>query len=86
MRNLIVSTDMRGKVRDFVLHYIKDDDLEDSENMFELGYVNSLFAMQLVMFVEKECGFSIPRDQLKLSNFHSIDAIVALVESQAANV
>lgn len=81
-----MSSDIRGKVRNFVLNYIKDDDLEDHENMFELGYVNSLFAMQLVMFVEKECGFSIPREQLKLSNFHSIDAIVALAESQAAKV
>lgn len=73
---------IRAKVRDFVLAYVKDEQLEDDENMFELGYVNSLFAMQLVMFVEKECGVTIPREELKLSNFASIDAIVTLMEAQ----
>ena len=72
---------IREKIRNFVLSYVKDDQLENDENMFELGYVNSLFAMQLVMFVEKECGFTVPREELKLSNFQSIDAIVSLVES-----
>ncbi len=72
----------RARIREFVMAYVKDDELEDNENMFELGYVNSLFAMQLVMFVEKEFAMSIGRDQLKLSNFHSIDSIVALVKGQ----
>lgn len=69
----------RAKIREFVLAYVKDDELQDDENMFELGYVNSLFAMQLVMFVEKEFSMTISREQIKLSNFQSIDSIVALV-------
>ena len=77
-------TGIRAKIRDFVLAYVKDDQLEDDENMFELGYVNSLFAMQLVMFVEKECGFTVPREELKLSNFQSIDAIVSLIETKGS--
>lgn len=70
----------RELIREFVLGYVKDDSLEDGENMFELGYVNSLFAMQLVMFVEKKFQMTISRDQLRLANFQSIDAIVDLVE------
>ncbi len=69
----------RELIREFVLGYVKDDSLEDGENMFELGYVNSLFAMQLVMFVEKRFQMTISRDQLRLANFQSIDAIVDLV-------
>ena len=78
-----MSADARTDIREFVFGYIKDDSLEDNENMFELGYVNSLFAMQLVMFVEKRFAFSIPRDQLKLANFRSIDAIVELVNNRS---
>lgn len=73
--------EQRKIIREFVLNYIKDDSLEDQENMFELGYVNSLFAMQLVLFVEKQFGFTISREKLSLANFQSVDAIVALVES-----
>ncbi len=69
----------REQIREFILSYVKDDSLEDDENMFELGYVNSLFAMQLVTFVEKRFQMTIGRDQLKLANFQSIDAIVDLV-------
>ena len=72
----------RARIREFVLAYVKDDELQDDENMFELGYVNSLFAMQLVMFVEKEFSMTIHREQIKLSNFQSIDSIVALVAGQ----
>jgi acyl carrier protein len=75
--------DKKQRIRDFVLGYVKDDELEDDENMFELGYVNSLFAMQLVLFVEKEFGIAVPREDLKLSNFQSIDAIAALVEARS---
>ncbi|MDY0241079.1 MAG: acyl carrier protein [Rhodospirillaceae bacterium] len=77
-----MTSEIRAAIRGFVLAFVKDDLLDDDENMFELGYVNSLFAMQLVMFVEKTYGFSVPRDDLKLSNFQSIDAIVALVEER----
>ncbi|MDR3299545.1 MAG: phosphopantetheine-binding protein [Candidatus Accumulibacter sp.] len=74
---------MKSRIREFVLSYVKDDELEDDENMFELGYANSLFAMQLVLFVEKEFAISVPREDLKLSNFQSINAIAALVEARA---
>jgi acyl carrier protein len=77
---MLQEADVHDKVRSFVLSFVKDDELEDDENMFELGYVNSLFALQLVMFVEKECGRTIPREDLKLSNFQSIDAIIAMIE------
>ena len=77
-----MTNDVRGTIRDFVLKYVKDDELADDENMFELGYVNSLFAMQLVMFVEKQFQLTISRENLKLNNFQSIDAIVSLVEGE----
>jgi acyl carrier protein len=80
-----MSEAMKSRIRAFVLGYVKDDELEDDENMFELGYVNSLFAMQLVLFVEKEFGISVPREELKLSNFQSVDAIAALVSARAGS-
>jgi methoxymalonate biosynthesis acyl carrier protein len=70
---------VRLKVREFVRKHIRDDNLGDSENMFDLGYVNSLFAMQLVLFVEKEFNITISRKDMDLRNFQSIASITALV-------
>lgn len=75
----------RDVIREFVLGFVKDDSLEDDEDMFELGYVNSLFAMRLVMFVEKTFQLTISREQLRLANFRSIEAIVELVGQREAS-
>jgi acyl carrier protein len=77
-------SEVRQKVRDFLLKYVKDDELEDDDNIFELGYVNSLFAMQLVLFVEKDFGIAVGRDDLDFRNFNSVDAIVALIGKSGA--
>jgi len=42
--------------------------------------VNSMFAMQLVQFVESTFGIAVENDDLELDNFRSIDALAALVE------
>jgi methoxymalonate biosynthesis acyl carrier protein len=56
------------------------------EDIFALGFVNSLFALELVMFVEKTFGITVPNDELRIDSFRSIDAIVALVDRQTATV
>lgn len=71
--------EIKVKVREFIFKHVRDEELGDDENMFELGYVNSLFAMQLVLFVEKEFGMTVSRNDLDFSNFRSIDAISSLV-------
>jgi acyl carrier protein len=79
MKELSLMTEPIDLIRDFVISYVKDDSLENDENMFELGYVNSLFAMQLVAFLETTFGFQVDRSELKLDNFKSIGAMAQLV-------
>lgn len=69
---------VRSRVRAFLTerHLEVDDDLD----LFESGLVNSLFAMQLVLFVESTFGFRVANDDLDIQNFRSINAIVALIE------
>jgi acyl carrier protein len=74
------------KIKEFVSKYIKKTDLSDSDNFFASGRVNSLFAMQLVMFVEKEFNIKIENDDLDLKNFHSINAISEFVKKKSNNV
>ena len=50
------------------------------DDIFALGFANSLFAMQLVAFVEKEFRIDIDSEDLEMDNFRSVHAISALVE------
>lgn len=54
-------------------------EIDAGQDIFELGFVNSLFAMELVMFVEKEFGVTIPNDELRIDNFRSATAMGQLV-------
>jgi acyl carrier protein len=53
--------------------------VSDDEDFFALGTVNSLFAMELVLFVEDSFGTTVPDSELDLANFRTIGAITALV-------
>jgi len=71
--------DTRLKIKEFLGRYFKSHDLQPGEDIFALGFVNSLLAMQLVAFVEKEFGIAVEDADLDLDNFRSIDAIATLV-------
>lgn len=49
------------------------------EDIFALGFGNSLFAMQLVEFVEHEFDVRIEDDDLDIDNFRSILTLAAFV-------
>jgi methoxymalonate biosynthesis acyl carrier protein len=48
-------------------------------DLFASGLISSLFAMELIVYVEGTFGVSVQGDDLKLNNFRTIDAICALV-------
>jgi len=64
------------KIRHFVRNNLAvfDDDisLQDKDNFFELGFVDSPFAIQLVAFIEKEFGIQVSEEDLDITNFESI--------------
>jgi len=73
-------------VREFIQRSFHGVQVENSDDIFALGFANSLFAMQLVAFVEKEFAIEIDSDDLDMANFRSVDAISALVERKLAAV
>ncbi len=78
--------DNKAKIRAFLARFFRDHQLADDEDIFATGYVNSMFAMQLVQFVEGEFGIAVESEDLELDNFRTVDAIVALVERKSALV
>jgi acyl carrier protein len=72
--------DVQTRVKTFLSRFFRQHDLQPNEDIFALGFVNSLLAMQLVNFVEKEFGVTIEDQDLDLDNFRTLEAIDALVE------
>ena len=70
----------KERIRDFLSRYVRNQQLSDDDDIFASGFVNSMMAMQLVMFVEKEFSFTVEDEDLDMSNFRSVNAIASLVE------
>ena len=71
------------RIREFVKKNLSvyDDDvtLGDDDNIFELGFVDSPFAIQLVCFIEEEFKIKIGDDDLDIDNFTSVNRIAEFV-------
>ncbi len=52
----------------------------DGDNIFELGLVDSFFAIQLVLFIEEEFGIDVTDSDLDITNFSSVKRIAELVK------
>ena len=76
----------REKIRKFIeansLAFGEEIDIKDDDNIFELGYVNSLFAMKLLNYVESEFQIVVENDEVDMKNFSSVNNIVQLVEKK----
>src|SRR3989338_5884969 len=65
----------KEKIRSFLQKIVPSFQLKDSDDIFSLGLVNSMFAMELVLFVEKTFKIKVENSDLHLDNFKSINAI-----------
>jgi len=80
-----MSDGIKGEVRSFLTERIsRAKDVTDSDDLFKTALVNSMFAMQLLMFVEKNWKISVGTEDMNLDNFRSIDAITAFVNRKIA--
>lgn len=71
---------IKDEIRAFINAAINNHELLDDEDIFEAGYINSLFAMQLVLFVEEKFQLVVENEDLELDNFRSVNALAHLVE------
>ncbi|HEX5598096.1 MAG TPA: phosphopantetheine-binding protein [Micromonosporaceae bacterium] len=76
--------DIHKKLFAFIEGRYPDIQLGPADDIFALGFVNSLFAMELVLFLENTFGFTVPSEALRLDNFRSVQAMASLVNKYAA--
>ncbi|SCW49996.1 Acyl carrier protein [Paenibacillus tianmuensis] len=77
--------EVKETIRKFLSRYVGDKPFDDADNIFEKGYVNSLFFMQLVLFIEKQFQITIENEDLAMGNFQDVNSIAAFVNSRLLN-
>ena len=68
-----------SKISEFLSQFISETDIDPDVNLFESGLVNSLFAMQLLLYVEQEFGLQVTNEDLDIKNFRSLNALTDFV-------
>ena len=76
----------RERIRAFIMQSFKDRAIGDDDDIFNVGFVNSLFAMQLVRFIEGEFRIAVENEDLDIDNFRTINFITRLVERKTTPV
>jgi acyl carrier protein len=75
--------DTREKVYKFLGRFFKIDSITDKDDFYEKVLVNSLFSIQLVMFIESEFNITIQSEDLEMSNFSSVSSILNFIEKKS---
>lgn len=75
----IDESEIKLAIRKFISTSVAMDQLNDDDDLFESGVVNSLFAVQLLTFLERTFGIVVDMDDLEIANFKSLNATTAFV-------
>jgi len=75
--------DIKETLRRFITRSINLPDLADDDDLFESGLVTSLFAIQLMTFIEKTFGVEVEADDLDINNFRSLNAATLFVQKKS---
>lgn len=69
-------------IRLYILGALGRPELDDATDIFETGLMNSLFAVELVSFLEATFGILVETDDLDIANFNSVSNLASFVLSK----
>lgn len=77
---------MRDQIRTIIESNLQifDSDIElgDDDHIFRQGFVDSLFAVKLLAYLEAEFSIRIDNEDLNIENFHSVNRIIEFVQAK----
>lgn len=75
---------MREKIRGIIESnlniFSSDVEFTDDDNIFRKGFVDSLFAVKLIAYIEQEFDVRVSNEDMDIKNFHSVNEIMKFVE------
>ena len=73
---------IKEKVSEYILEHISESDLDYDLRIFEEGLVNSLFAIELMTFIEKTFEIKVNLEDLDMENFQTVNVIAKFVSKK----
>jgi acyl carrier protein len=70
------------KIKDYLSRSLRNYEIKQDDNIFELGIVHSLFAIQLILFIEKSFGIELEDEDLDFDRIKTVNDIVQLIEDK----
>jgi methoxymalonate biosynthesis acyl carrier protein len=67
-------------IRDYIMENVNLQDINDDFDIFEAGLVNSLFAIELMTFLEKAFNIKVTMDDLDMENFKTVNSTGRFVQ------
>jgi len=71
---------IQERIMRFFVEKRRSDGLEPGTDLFKGGYVDSLFALEIVVFLEKEFKIRLKNKDINENNFKTIENMAAVVE------
>ncbi|MBU5265926.1 acyl carrier protein [Virgibacillus proomii] len=73
---------VRSFLEENMIFYERENSLDNDDNIFELGFVDSMFALSLVTFIENNFEIKVESEDLQISNFSSINNITNFIQNK----
>lgn len=73
---------VRAYIEQNLVVFDEEMELGNDDHIFKQGFVNSLFAMKLVNYIEHDFHFQLDNEDLDIANFSTVNRIVALIEKK----
>ncbi|NLK87945.1 MAG: acyl carrier protein [Clostridiaceae bacterium] len=72
--------DTRERIMEFFKGRSKAEGLKFDTDLFKGGFINSLFALEMVVFLEDTFKIKIKNKDINEKNFRTVDSIAEVVE------
>lgn len=73
------------RIEDFIINVVGIDSIDYDLRIFDDGLVNSLFAIELMTFIEREFSIKICMEDLDMENFQTINSIAKFILNKKGN-
>ena len=77
-------SEVNEAVRGFLAGLCDVDSLGDDDDIFAGGFVNSLYLVQLLTFIQEKFAIELDEDDYDMNNFRSLKAIEAFIAGKKA--
>jgi acyl carrier protein len=75
-----VDSGLRRRLQDLLLERLHIEVDDPATDLLEVGLIDSLVFVDLLLLLESECGVRVSVEELEIEDFRSIDSIAAFVD------